>query len=32
MAWRQERGISTKEVAHVALDWVHKKQAATSNS
>ena len=30
MAWRQERGISTKEVAHVALDWIQKKQAAGS--
>src|ERR1022692_2231643 len=26
--WRQERGITVKEVAHVTLDWVQKKQAA----
>jgi hypothetical protein len=27
-AWRQERGITPKEVAHVALKWLDKKQAA----
>jgi len=26
--WRQERGITPKEVAHVAVQWLHKKQAA----
>ena len=31
MAWRQERGISPQEVAHVALKWAHKKQAAGVN-
>lgn len=28
MAWRQERGITPKEVAHVAVKWLDKKQAA----
>jgi hypothetical protein len=26
--WRQERGITPKEVAHVAVKWLKKKQAA----
>ena len=29
-AWRQERGITPQEVAHVAVQWLHKKQAAGS--
>lgn len=29
-AWRQEHGITPKEVAHVAVKWLHKKQAAGS--
>jgi DNA gyrase inhibitor GyrI len=28
MAWRQERGITPKEVAHVAVKWLDKKKAA----
>ena len=31
MAWRQERGITPGEVGHVALKWLHKKQAAGTN-
>jgi hypothetical protein len=31
MAWRQERGITPKEVGHVALQWLHKKQAVGTN-
>ena len=31
MAWRQERGITPKEVAHVAVKWLDKKQAAGTN-
>ena len=27
-AWRQERGITPEEVAHVAVKWMKKKQAA----
>jgi len=28
MVWRQQRGITPKEVAHVAVKWLDKKQAA----
>lgn len=31
-AWRQERGITPKEVAHVAVKWLQKRQAAGTNS
>ncbi|MGA9354162.1 MAG: hypothetical protein WBV46_10770 [Terriglobales bacterium] len=31
-AWRQERGITAKEVAHVAVKWLYKRQAAGTNS
>jgi hypothetical protein len=30
-AWRQVRGITPKEVAHVAANWLHKKKAAGTN-
>jgi hypothetical protein len=30
-AWRQERGITPKEVARVAVGWLQKKQAAGTN-
>ncbi|HTR26257.1 MAG TPA: hypothetical protein VMI10_19950 [Terriglobales bacterium] len=32
MVWRQERGLTTKEVAHVTLDWLEKKKAAGTTS
>ena len=28
VGWRRERGFTSKEVAHVALKWLHKKKAA----
>jgi len=31
MEWRQKSGISVKEVSHVTLKWLEKKQAAGSN-
>jgi len=27
-AWRQDRGVTPEEVAHVAVKWAHQKQAA----
>jgi hypothetical protein len=31
-AWRQERGITPTEVAHVAVKWLKKKQAASTTA
>ena len=31
MNWRQQTGLSTKEVANVTVQWAQKKQAATSS-
>lgn len=31
MVWRQERGITPKEVAHVAVKWLDKKKSAATS-